>query len=144
MERREFKKRIEKVLSVYDFTYIKKSYYYSNKDVVIVIDLQKSNYNDSYYINFGILIKALNSDIPYPKVSECDVVGRLGVRIEETTKYEVDYKVLETCSFEQGFRVEIESVIVPVMQEGVKRYFELYPMAIIAAKLKTKKYLNLE
>ena len=36
----------------------------------------------------------------------------------------------------------IEKIIVPVIEQGIKKYFEMFPNAICAAKLNFKEYLK--
>jgi len=64
-----------------DNGFLKKSdgwYYHEMDSCVMVANLQKSNYGEQYYINFGIWWNALGK-VSYPKHYQCHV----GCRIEE-------------------------------------------------------------
>lgn len=55
----------------------------------VVINLQKSNFDNSYYINYGFYVKDIHNDLQYPKNNECDITGRF---LNETNKgiYQLD------------------------------------------------------
>ena len=80
MEKTEFKKVFGTCLKDYNFEYKDNAYYFNSKSFITVISLQKSNYDNSYYINYGFLIKELNQDVKYPKDNVCDIRGRFGFR----------------------------------------------------------------
>lgn len=63
---------------------------YSISDkIIVVINLQKSNFDNSYYINYGFYVKDIHNDLQYPKNNECDITGRF---LNETNKgiYQLD------------------------------------------------------
>jgi hypothetical protein len=45
-------------------------------EVTQVINLQRSRWGEQYYINLGVLIRAID-DRPFPRPSECHVIARL-------------------------------------------------------------------
>ena len=60
----EFKKIVQEITSKYGFMYCKKNYYYNSDKIIVVINLQKSNFDNSYYINYGA---ELESELPVCK-----------------------------------------------------------------------------
>ncbi len=56
--------------------YCKKNYYCNSDKIIVVINLQKSNFDNSYYINYGFCVKDIHNDLQYPKNNECDITGR--------------------------------------------------------------------
>lgn len=44
--------------------------------MIIVINLQKSDFNNCYYINYGFCVKDIYNEIQYPKWNECDSISR--------------------------------------------------------------------
>jgi hypothetical protein len=53
------------------------SWYRRGTDTIFVLNLQKSQYGASYYLNLGLWFLAV-SDIAAPKSASCHVVNRLG------------------------------------------------------------------
>lgn len=143
MDKKDFKKNMGNILKKYDFNYTQKAYYSDNDKLIVVINLQKSNYNDSYYMNYGFLIKEITPDISYPKESMCDVMGRFSFLNQGNTVYDLSLKELDISTLEQILDSNLERTILPVLQNGIGYYFEMYPQAIAATKLKTKQYLGL-
>ena len=89
MDNTEFKKIVQEITSKYGFMYCKKNYYYNSDKIIVVINLQKSNFDNSYYINYGFYVKDIHNDLQYPKNNECDITGRF---LNETNKgiYQLD------------------------------------------------------
>lgn len=53
------------------------TWYQSNEETIVLIDLQKSNYGDQYYINIAMWIRALGESV-FPKEHQCHVRVRFG------------------------------------------------------------------
>lgn len=89
MDNTEFKKIVQEITSKYGFMYCKKNYYCNSDKIIVVINLQKSNFDNSYYINYGFCVKDIHNDLRYPKNNECDITGRF---LNETNKgiYQLD------------------------------------------------------
>jgi hypothetical protein len=71
-----FKKTFNSLLT--EFSYINKgqSWYLNGLDSNVVINLQKSDFDDKYYINFGIWINGIGINLN-PKENNCHIQGRL-------------------------------------------------------------------
>ena len=96
--------------------------------------------NDYYYINYGFCVKDIHNDLQYPKNNECDITGRF---LNETNKgiYQLDSMNAEELVM--SLEKNILNFIVPVINEGISKYFELFPNAICRATLNLKKYLGI-
>jgi hypothetical protein len=58
------------------FTTKGQSWYLDGKDSTIVVNLQKSNFNEDYFMNVGIWLKALGIAI-FPSFNKCHLYFRL-------------------------------------------------------------------
>ncbi|WP_158588939.1 DUF4304 domain-containing protein [Butyrivibrio sp. XB500-5] len=143
MDNTEFKKELQKIVNDYGFIYCKKKYYYDLEKMTVLINLQKSNYENSYYVNYGFCIKDLHDGVEYPKINECDLTGRFFYEVngEKDFKYPLD--IISNDELKTNLEYNINSIIIPVINEGVNKYFELFPEAIYVATLKLKKYLGM-
>jgi len=136
----EFKKIVQEITSKYGFKYCKKNYYYEMADLIVVIGLQKSNYENSFYINFGFYVKGIHNEIQYPKSNECDITCRF---LNETGKdiYQLDIQNYEELVI--SLEKNMNDYIVPVINSGINQFFILYPKYSCLASLKLKKYLGM-
>ena len=64
--------------------FIKKSgsWYLENDETILVVNLQKSNYGDQYYVNLAVWVKALG-DATYPKENKCHICLRIDSLVDE-------------------------------------------------------------
>lgn len=140
MDNLEFKKIVQDVTSKYGFKYLKKNYYLELADLIIVIGIQKSNYENSFYINFGFCVKEIHNDIQYPKNNECDITCRF---LNGPSKgiYQLDIQNREELV--NSLEKNINDFIVPVINAGLKQFFILYPQYSCLASLNLKKYLGM-
>lgn len=67
---------------------ITKNYYYENEKIIIVINIQKSNYDNSYYINYGFWVRVIHDNVDYPKITDSDIARRFIVpdKLSKTVK----------------------------------------------------------
>lgn len=140
MDNVEFKKIVQEITGKYGFMYCKKNYYCNSDKVIVVINLQKSNFDNSYYINYGFCVNDIHDDLYYPKNNECDIAGRF---FYETNKdsYQLDTMTVEELVM--SLEKNILNSIVPIINEGISKYFELFPNAICRATLNLKRYLGI-
>lgn len=139
MNRHEFKKEFQVKVKKFGFEFHNRDYYYNLENLIIVINCQKSNYSDSYYINYGFFVKSLHNCFSYPKISECDVMGRF----ENSMKSDLfELATIDVDELKRCIDANLAKVILPVMNEGIMKYFELFPQTINAAKLNLKCYLE--
>ena len=143
MDKKEFKKAIKEVTEEYGFKYIQKGYYYMKDDLIIVLDLQKSDYRDAYYLNYGYLIKELQPDALYPKTYTCDINGRIVIMYEGEECHYIQYSDLEASIFKEALKIEINKIILPVIQDGLINYYKLHPEKLCIVSSKVKQYLGI-
>lgn len=67
---------INSVLKVHGFKKKSSNWYLHKNDVVLVVNLQKSQYGDQFYINCAVLVKAL-LDLEFPQEEKCHIRFRL-------------------------------------------------------------------
>lgn len=77
IDKKTFKKAIGVPLEKAGLQKRGQSWYLDGKDAIVVINLQKSDWGELYYINIGIWLKALG-EASYPKENQC----HLGFRAE--------------------------------------------------------------
>ena len=142
MDVKELRKVVGNRLRQYGFQCVKNAYYYFNNDLIAVIELQKSGYGNSYYINFGFLAKEIHPDLQFPKTNVCDIMGRLPLPPHNEDVGNYDLENSSPLFWDDILRQGVENIILPVANEGMAKYYQLFPEAICSAKLATKKYLN--
>ena len=59
MNNTEFKNNAGEVLKQEGFLYKNKQYYFENEELIVFVAFQKSNFENSFYINYGFLIKSM-------------------------------------------------------------------------------------
>jgi len=77
IEKKEFKKLLSEVFAGAGFLKKGSSWYLSSEEIVIVVNLQQSDYAIKYYLNIGIYIKSLGV-ADFPKENHCHIQSRLG------------------------------------------------------------------
>lgn len=141
MNHSEFKRILENCVDKYGFTCFRKNHYLQSGDLLIVINTQKSDYDNSYYVNYGFCVKTIHPDLEYPQISECDIIGRFlntaGGKADLFQLSELDPSKLHCC-----FDSNMQNIIMPVIEGGISRYFEIFPHAVHSAKRTLKEYLN--
>lgn len=144
MDKKGFKKAIKEVTEEYGFKYVKKGYYYTNEELIIVIDLQKSDFEDGYYLNYGFLIKELHPDILYPKSYRSDtLVNRLVIDYEGESYACIHYGDMEESVFKKSLKSAINTELTPMIQDGIKKYLELFPNRTVKVCATAKEFLGL-
>ena len=144
MEKKEFKKLLSNILKQYGFYYTNKRYYLSNNELIIVIDTQKSNFENSYYLNYGILIKEINPDLEYPKEYLCDIRGRFIFKKDSKIVGGFNLEYGKEDELKQSISETVENLLLPVYEVGVSEYYKISSESLSMATLKTKKYLGIE
>lgn len=142
MDYKELKMIMENCLKEYNFFKKKGNYYYLNDELISVINCQKSYYDNAYYINFAFMVKELHENVDLPLVKECDVMGRFSCYINGQIEHDYKLDLLTDDILINNIRRNYDNVISPVIENGIKKYFELYPNAIFAASLKLKKFIE--
>ncbi len=142
MDNKEFKKTLSICLEKDDFTYKNKCFYKYNNDLILVVDLQKSNYQNAYYINYAFFVKALYEGGGFPRTNMGDVRGRF---VYKSSGVVLDYFPLDSISHDElrnSLEDNINTILRPVVEDGLNRYFEMFPQAIFTATKKLQQYLE--
>ena len=77
MDIKQFKNFCKKEFELRGFKKIKKTFYLVGKDLLCGIELQKSNYSNSYYINYYFFLGKFDDTNDYPVCYDLDVQGRM-------------------------------------------------------------------
>ncbi len=155
MTKDEFKAFCDEYFKEKGFKKTKKTYYLlGDQDVLGSIDLQKSNYGDTYYVNCCFYIGDFSGIVPskYPIHYDHDIYKRIPVMSKKQT---INGKRFETCAIEYEeytpeellpfFDHAFETWFFPPLREG-KKYFlahigKLYHLdlkrEVVMAKLKS-------
>lgn len=124
MDNKEFKKLLQEILRKYGFEYINKKYYCTLDDVIIFISVQKSNFSDSFYVDYSFSLKDYHDNIKYPTDYERDFYARFGYeKPGESYPLSENNPTKVIASFEKN----IELYIMPVIKGGINQYFRMYP-----------------
>jgi hypothetical protein len=92
-----FKKTFGNLLKEMDFKSKGRSWYIDGLDSVVVLNIQKSDFDDRYYLNFGIWLKALGT-ADFPAENKCHIQGRL------TSLFPEDVEIIE-----MGCRINVDN-----------------------------------
>ncbi len=146
MDKDQFQQILEDTFDKVGFRcYRKTNFYYSTEELIIVINKQRGLYDDYYYINVGFMLKSIHEDeeLKYPKVYRCDVRLRFRCTCQgaETPDMFAIEKLKET-ELRKCLEENIADFIVPVINEGIEKLFELYPRCMNCTTIALREYLE--
>lgn len=133
-----------------DAAFIKKgqSWYLNGRDAIIVVNLQKSNWDDSYYLNIGIWLKVLGDAI-YPQYNHCHLYFRAEALFPEQQDL-----IRMSCDLEMAtleILVEltkfIENMLIPFLREctdgnGLKKFTKQGLLEKGLVRIEARRYLT--
>ena len=141
MDKKQFKNFCKNEFEIRGFKKIKKMFYLAGKDLLCGIELQKSNYGNSYYINFYFFLGKFDDINNYPLCYELDVQGRM-VAISKTQTVRGKHFLTSAIEYEEYteeelrlyFDKEFKERILPPIHQG-KKYIldhlgELYSLTL--------------
>ena len=102
MDNKEFKKILRESLAEYDFIYKNKDYYYLGKELIIIINCQKSNFDNAYYVNYGFWVKDIHNEKKLPSIIACDIMGRFSYILGDKREYYFHLDVILKYKMEYG------------------------------------------
>lgn len=76
MEKKEFKTTFGDAMKAVGFVKKGQSWFKRGTDSTVVLNLQKSDFDDKYYVNFGVWLMALGAE-QFPAVHKCHIQSRL-------------------------------------------------------------------
>jgi hypothetical protein len=97
------------------------SWYWSNNEVVLLVNLQKSQYGDQYFVNCGVALKSLGA-AEFPKEHHCHLRFRLTAVVSEEESKEIESVFdLENESLSEQQRKKdvsrlVKDVALPILQ----------------------------
>lgn len=144
MDNKDFKKIVSDELINAGFIFKNKKYYCDTKKLTAVIDLQKSDLFDAWYINYGFYVKDIHEEIKlYPKISECDIDTSFSNELIDANggaiPLSLDQETIRMC-----IKEELKQIILPVVDNGVEEFFDIVPDGICLAKKRLKDYLGID
>ena len=94
IDKKTFKKSIAAPLEMAGFVKTGQSWYLDGKDAIVVVNLQKSDFDEQYFINMGIWLKALGENA-FPQENLCHICLRAERLFPEQREL-----ILRGCSLE--------------------------------------------
>jgi hypothetical protein len=76
MKNMVFKKNIGVLLKARGFVNKGQSWFLSGDDSTVVLNLQKSDFDERFYVNFGVWLKCLG-EVAFPPENKCHIQARL-------------------------------------------------------------------
>lgn len=127
MDKNEFKAFCKNEFEARGFKKIKKTFYLLGKDLLCGIKLQKSNYSNSYYINYYFYLGKFDDIKDYPVCYDLDVQGRI-VAMSKTQTVSGKHFLTSAIEYEEYteeelrpyFDKEFKERILPPVHQGKK------------------------
>lgn len=129
MNSKDFKRFCDHYFKSRGFTKVKNTYYCNGiNGVLCAIELQKSNYGPSYYVNYYFFLGVFTDIADYPSRHEFDIEGRLTVPSKTQKKdgkeflsVQVEYEEYSEEELSLLLNEEFDTKILPPVTFG-KRY----------------------
>lgn len=140
----DYRKCLRSVLEEYGFKHMNNRMRIHNKDMVIVMELQKSSFSDGFYTNCGFYVPSVHTEpVDVKAVKDCDVDIRFehenGIE-EDRTLFDIQTTGLD--AFSEIVRCYMDELLVPVMNKGIQVLFEIEPTLIHCAKKDLRAYIE--
>ena len=117
VDKKTFKKAFGAPLENLGLTKQGQSWYLDGRDSIVVVNLQKCDWNETYFMNIGIWLKALG-EASYPKYNHCHLYYRVESFFPEKSEL-----ILVSCSLEKSNQEKltdlskfIKNELVPFLQ----------------------------
>ena len=101
------------LLKTHGFKKKSNSWYLDNEECVSVVNLQKSQYGDQFYINLGIAFKTLGT-VDFPAAYKCHVQFRLEEAIPDSEQDK--YKVAMNMENHSNFPDDRKAIVSTLME----------------------------
>lgn len=126
MTKEEFKKFCEEQFYNKGFVKAKKMYYLDRgKDILCGVDLQKSNFGNTYYVNVCFFVKSYIGKDKYPSYLEADFYRRIMVMSKKQMYQgdvfmspQIEYEEYENEELEMYFQQNFDEWIMSAIEEG--------------------------
>lgn len=125
MDKKQFKEFCKREFQKKGFQKVKNTYYLAGKDLLCGIDLQKSNFGNTYYINFYYFIGNYQDQTVFPAYYNSDIYTRIVV-LSKTQTYQgkqfqttqIEYEEYTEDELRVFFNKEFEERVLPPIQRG--------------------------
>ncbi len=144
MDKNEFKKILRDLAFKHGFIIKEKVLYRETDTLIIIIYFQKSNYSNSFYINYGFLIKEINGDIRNFKNVVYDCFCRVLDNKKEKGKGSFELDNIDKLNYLETIANFFDNIIEPVALNGINKFFEISPDSVNTLTEKARKYLNIK
>jgi hypothetical protein len=122
---------VDKVLRAHGFSKSGATWHRDEEETTLVVNLQKSQYSDKFYVNLAVWLKALGNETN-PKEHKCHIRGRLDAvagdaaetlfDCENTTLSDVDRaKAIESSLTDHAIPFLLECRSVALLNKQLKR-----------------------
>lgn len=113
IEKAKFKKLFGEAFYDTDFTKKRQSWYLPGKDTIVVVNLQKSDFADKFYVNIGIWLRAIGES-EFPGENHCQIQVRLGSLFPERASL-----IDKACSLEFAEQSDVDELIAILKEQLV-------------------------
>ena len=120
MDIKQFKNFCKKEFELRGFKKIQKTFYLAGKDLLCGIELQKSDYSNSYYINYYFFLGKFDDTSDYPVCYELDVQGRI-VAMSKTQTVMGKQFLTSAIEYEEYTEEELLAVSDDLIEEARKQ-----------------------
>lgn len=105
IEKTKFKKIFGEVFSGSGFAKKGQRWFLPGKDAIVVVNLQKSDFAENFYVNIGIWLRALGES-EFPQENHCQIQVRLGSLFAEHVSL-----IDKACSLELAEQSDIDELL---------------------------------
>lgn len=143
MDKKEFKEVVGEVLVQNGFKFMKRKFCLENDTLLVFIDFQKSNFSNSYYLNYHFVIKELHDSIQKLTVKEKDFGGRMSYSDscgKSSGDFELD--IVQMDNIKDSIQYDIDNHILPAFTKGIIDYLNERPIMKKMSSKATKVYLE--
>ena len=154
MDKTQFKIFCDKYFRIIGFEKYKNLYYLNgDAHILCALKLQKSNYSNTYYVNYYYFLGDFNDSTKFPTIYDSDIDGRISVmsknmlhKGEHFMTAQIEYEEYSEEELEQYFDIAFNDVILPPISQGKKyilnhlkeKYFLTLNQEEVLKKLRSK------
>lgn len=118
MDKKQFKEFCKNEFELRGFKKRKKAFYLLGKDLLCAIELQKSSYSNSYYVNYYYFLGKFHGVNEYPTHYDLDVQGRI-VAMSKTQTIRGKYFLTSAIEYEEYTEEELRPYFEKVLNEKI-------------------------
>lgn len=150
VDRGKIESEIDGVLKKAKFRKKGASWYWDTSECTCVVNLQKSQWGNQYYVNLGVLLKGL-TPIANPKESQCHIRERLSEIVPNKREFEKAFNLEEPLGTKERLSIVSESIekqafpFLSLLQsaDGIRGAFKAGKLRSFTLTLDAKRFLQL-